>query len=109
MDRRGRLLFHHEHAKAVQHPVPRHDCRIAPADHRLGDGLATGRDKTPAERIAKHRRVVGDIGGAPLPKDQPLGFDSRPVGLRQRDAWLEQRDHSFVTLLLIPAETAYSC
>ena len=87
------LFLDHEHAEAMQHPMPGHERGVAPADHRLRYGLAVRRDEARAEGIAEHRGVRRDIRAAPLPKDETLGLDPRPVRLRQRGALFQRRHH----------------
>ena len=70
--------------------MPGHDRRVAPADPRVGDGLAIGGDEAPRGGIGEHRRIGRDVGATPSPQFQALGLDDGTLWLGKRDAGLER-------------------
>ena len=88
----ARLFLDHEHADAVQRPMSGHDRRVAPADQRLGDGLAVGSDEARAQGSAEHRHIGAMSAARHCRRISRSVSMPGPVGLRQRDAGFERRD-----------------
>src|SRR6185369_4326494 len=107
-ERAACLLFDHEHAEAMQHPMSRHDRSVAPAYHRLRHRLAVRVNESRAEGIAEHHCVRSNVRGATLPEDETLGLDPRPVRLRQRGTLLQRRHYSFVILRGASQDVSYN-
>src|SRR6266481_521565 len=89
------FFLDHEHARAMQRPVPGDDGCVPPADQLVGHGLAIDGDESRGAGIGQHRRVWRDVGAAPLPQLQTLGVDDGAVGPSKRDALLEGSNHRY--------------
>src|SRR3954454_13550228 len=87
------VFLDHKHADAVQHPMSRHDGRVAPSCQFGSDRFAVGGDETRRTRIGKHRRIRRDVCAAPRPQRQSVRLDHGTVGSGQPDTGLEGREH----------------
>src|SRR5712664_1578325 len=89
------FFLDHEHAHAMQRPMPGHDGRVPPPDQLVGYGLAISGDESRGTGIGQHRGVWRDVGAAPSTQLQALGLDDGAVGLSKCHALLERSNHRY--------------